>query len=198
MKKTIIILAFAFLANSAGAQTASYLENDIKFVKGNGTLTLTHYGERSVSERFGFTDYIFVSNGWAEFLAGPYFKPTKNSFVALYGGYETTNNGRLGAYAYWNTTENIFLSAFYEKGFNGSSDYYDFMARISLVDGRKIGLRMAGRLRQGYGYGMPIMLEFKNAFSEGFHAHIFFTQYYNVIEYPEPEWIQTVSLNFEF
>lgn len=198
MKKTLIILAFAFLAISAGAQTVSYLENDVKFIKGNGTLTLTHYGQRNVSERFGFTDYIWVSNGWAEFLAGPYFKPTKSSLIALYGGYETTNNGRLGAYAYWDVTEKIFLSAFYEKGFNGSSDYYDLMARFSIVDGKKMGLLIAGRLRQGYGYGIPMMVKLKNVLSEGFHAHIFFTQYYNVIEYPEPEWIPTVSLNLEF
>lgn len=199
MKHTIILLLVCVsLSISLGAQTVSYLENDVKFIDQKGTVTLSHYGERKIHKRFGFTDYVFLTNGWAEFLGGPYFKPTENSFIGLYVGLETTNNLRLGGYLYCDVTSRVLLSAFYEKGLNGSSDYYDFICKIKLKETKRVDFSISGRLRQGYGYGIPLMIKFKNSFCEGFHTHLFFTAFYNTMEYSTPTCIPTASINLEF
>lgn len=174
------------------------MENDVRMIGNTGVVALSHYGERDLSKRWGFTDYVMATQQWSEFLVGVYFRPSEKSLVALYSGIETSKSPRIAAYAYWNASDRIYLSGMYDKGLNGSSDCYDAIFRIRLIDGNSISIFSAARLRQGYGWGIPLIMKFNDALGEGFSAYVSFTQYYNTMEYSEPKWIPAFSLNLEF
>ena len=164
------------------AQNSSFFENDIRFYNNFNRITLTHYGEHSLSERFGIADYVFVTNDWGELTVGPYFKINSNFLVAVLPGIETTNNFRLGFYSYYKLNKLTTISAFYEWGL---VDYFDFQIR----NDHKVLTYML-RLRQDYGLGIPIGVKI-NKFQ------LFYTNFYNIEQIGNHKWLSTISFNIQ-
>lgn len=158
-----------------GLSTAQTLfENDVRFYENKSKVTLTHYSEYPINEKFGIADYVFVTDDWGELTVGPYYKPTKNSLITVLPGIESTGNFRIGFYGYL-MFDTYTVSAFYEKGL---IDYWDFQIR---KDWNNITVML--RNRQDYGVGVPIGYKFGV-------AQFMYTTYLN-----KGEVVPTISFN---
>lgn len=147
--RLVLSIIFVWVVGTSTAQTL--FENDVRFYDNKAKVTLTHYSEYQITEKFGIADYVFVTDNWGELTVGPYYKPTKNSLITVLPGIETDGNFRVGFYGYY-MFDTYTISAFYEKG---NVDYWDFQMRR---DWNNITVML--RNRQDYGIGIPIGYRF--------------------------------------
>lgn len=152
-------------------------ENDIRFYS-KPKVTLTHYSEYAITEKFGIADYVFVTDDWGEFTVGPYYKFTPNSLVTVLPGLETDGKFRIGFYGYV-TFKDYTLSAFYKIGI---VDYWDYQFRKHIN-----GFTIMIRARQGYGFGVPMGFRYKQ-------LEFMYTTYVN-IEDNKQKLLPTLSFN---
>jgi len=202
MKKVLyIILFFILYGQSAISQDAmTLIENNIQFTDGANNLTFTLYHERGFKKEgsWGYTDYIYLDDNWAEILHGFYYMPG-NVMFALYGGLETDGmKFRPGAYIMWNMLDNLTLNLFGEYGQGDDNYWYDTSLKWIAKDVDTYALFVQPRARRGHGIGLPIGYTKKNIFgSDGIEGSLTLAPFYNYEEETNP-WNLTIFMAVEF
>jgi len=205
MKKMYLLGLLLALSLSLSAQNYSFFENDVRLINGNETVNLTHFGEFSLTNHFGITDYVSVDNSRlngseGELLLGLYYKPNDKFTFSLLVGQETlTKNIRFGGLAYYKNGDKLLISGFYQRnkspfeGKSNANEWYDLQIKLALLSHDKTSLYVGSRYEKGYGLGLPVGLRHSIGSN---NLYVVYTTYYN-FEGPKDLFVPTFGLNFE-
>lgn len=191
--KYITILLFSLLTCSLYSQSYTYIEADSRLNK-TFVPTITLYGEMPIGLKWGYTNYIYVTENWGEFLPGLYYKPTSQTLIAGYVGIEITEpNLRYGANISYTGTK-IRGSIFAEKG-NGKDNYwYDIQLWYTAIESTNALYYIVPRTRYGYGTGLGISMEQSNLLGD----IDVFTTFVPFYQFESKSWRPTLFVALEF
>lgn len=203
MRNKILLGLLALFTMSMSAQNYSYFENDVRFYEGDNVVTLTHFGQYNIGEKWGFTDYATIEGNdeytYGQLLIGGFYQLTNTFSVYVMAGKETGSNDiRMAYMGYYTTGDKLMAYAFYHKNIDESydSEWYDLNVRYALVSKEKSSFYVGARYMRFYGVGVPIT--YRQSVSSSDSIFISYTHFYNN-ELPDgvSEWTPTLSINIQ-
>lgn len=205
MKNKLILGLLTLFTIALSAQNYTYFENDMRFIDGETSTSVSHFGEFPITEKFGITDYFQIETGYAgeygQGLIGLYYKLDNNLSIALFGGLESISKDIRYAFLIYYNNDRWGISAFYQRNQNPfdkaskETEWYDFQGRYELISKEKNSLYVGARYMKFYGLGVPIGV--RQSLSKNLNVYIFYTTYYDIDKLFDNSWIPTVSLNME-